>query len=150
MTTREPWQWLVLLSVSTHCELLHVGLWSVTTTRSLWCRMKTACSTLTTLQSNTDRQTQSVPLHDSSSFLWQLLSEAGITAILSTNICFIIHALKAFLRYSHPFNTFISISQYNKIPNSINYNGMGSPTINAAYCAVSSIKITMHFCHYQW
>lgn len=49
----------------------------MTTTSSLWCRMKRACSTLTALQSNTDRQTQSVPLHDSSSFLWQLLGKAG-------------------------------------------------------------------------
>lgn len=77
VTPSESWWWLVLLSASAHCELLHLGLWSMTTSSSLWCRLKRACSTLTTLQSNTDRQTQSVPLHDSSSFRWQLLGKAG-------------------------------------------------------------------------
>lgn len=102
--------WLVLLSVSTHCELLHLGLCSMTTTSSLWCRMKRACSALTTLQSNTDRQTQSVPLHDSSSFLWQLLGKAASHCNpFPKYILF-----NTFIFYSHPFNAFILIMQYNK------------------------------------
>lgn len=93
VTCSECGWWRVPLSVSTHCELPHLGPWSMTTTSSLWCRMKRACSTLTTLRSNTDKHSLLLcMIHHL--FCGSCLVRLAVSVILSTNIYFIIYTGK--------------------------------------------------------